>query len=304
MGSDGYVPLFETKKVKGRVIYRLFSVLIFVGICLILVYRFKCIPREGEDGRWVWIGLFAAELCFSLFWVCTQALRWNRVYRCTFKDRLSQRYEDDLPKVDIFVCTADPMIEPPMMVINTVLSVLAYDYPTQKLSVYLSDDAGSEITFYWILYCKKFRVEPRSSEAYFLSISDPNDVKETKEFVAIKKLYEDMENQIGRAAKLGRLSGEQQSKHKGFSQWDSYSSIRDHDTILQILVDGRDPNARDIEGCSLPTLVYLAREKRPQHPHNFKAGAMNALIRVYEKISNGQIIHNVDCDMYSNDYNL
>ncbi|KAH7544539.1 hypothetical protein JRO89_XS15G0182700 [Xanthoceras sorbifolium] len=302
MGSDGYVPLFETKKVKGRVIYRLFSVSIFVGIRLILVYRFKCIPREGEDGRWVWIGLFAAELWFSLFWVCTQALRWNRVYR----------YEDDLPKVDIFVCTADPMIEPPMMVINTVLSVLAYDYPTQKLSVYLSDDAGSEITFYalleashfakeWIPYCKKFRVEPRSPEAYFLSISDPNDVKETKEFVAIKKLYEDMENQIGRAAKLGRLSGEQQSKHKGFSQWDSYSSIRDHDTILQILVDGRDPNARDIEGRSLPTLVYLAQEKRPQHPHNFKAGAMNALIRVYEKISNGQIIHNVDCDMYSND---
>ncbi|KAL5735646.1 hypothetical protein ACOSQ2_030434 [Xanthoceras sorbifolium] len=312
MGSDGYVPLFETKKVKGRVIYRLFSVSIFVGICLILVYRFNCIPREGGDGRWAWIGLFAAELWFSLFWVCTQALRWNRVYRCTFKDRLSQRYEDDLPKVDIFVCTADPMIEPPMMVINTVLSVLAYDYPTQKLSIYLSDDAGSDITFYalleashfakeWIPYCKKFRVELRSPEAYFLSISDPNDVKETKEFVAIKKLYEDMENQIGRAAKLGGLSGEQRSKHKGFSQWDSYSSIRDHDTILQILVDGRDPNARDIEGCSLPTLVYLAREKRPQHPHNFKAGAMNALIRVSEKISSGQIIHNVDCDMYSND---
>ena len=84
-----------------------------------------------------------------------------------------------------------------MMVINTVLSVLAYDYPTEKLSVYLSDDAGSDITFYalleashfakeWIPYCKKFRVEPRSPEAYFLSISDPNDVNEAKEFEAIK----------------------------------------------------------------------------------------------------------------------
>jgi hypothetical protein len=28
----------------------------------------------------------------------------------------------------------------------------------------------------------------------------------------------------------------------------------------------------------LPTLVYMAREKRPQWPHNFKAGAMNALV--------------------------
>ncbi|TXG67985.1 hypothetical protein EZV62_009260 [Acer yangbiense] len=312
MGSDGYVPLFETKKVKGSVIYKLFAVSIFVGICLIFVYRFSHIPREGEDGRWAWIGLFAAELWFSLLWVCTQALRWNRVYRCTFKDRLSQRFEVELPRVDIFVCTADPKIEPPMMVINTVLSVLAYNYPTEKLSVYLSDDAGSDITFYalleashfakeWIPYCKKFKVEPRSPDAYFLSISDLNDVNEAKEFKAIKKLYEDMENRITRAAKIDQLTEEQRSKHKGFSQWDSYSSIRDHDTILQILIDGRDPNARDIEGYLLPTLVYLAREKRPQHPHNFKAGAMNTLIRVSGKIRNGQIIHNVDCDMYSND---
>ena len=44
-----------------------------------------------------------------------------------------------LPKVDIFVCTANPDIEPPIMVINTVLSVMAYDYPIEKLSVYLSD---------------------------------------------------------------------------------------------------------------------------------------------------------------------
>jgi hypothetical protein len=34
----------------------------------------------------------------------------------------------------------------------------------------------------------------------------------------------------------------------------------------------------DIEGQPLPTLVYLAREKRPQYHHNFKAGAMNALV--------------------------
>ncbi|KAK2640140.1 hypothetical protein Ddye_027935 [Dipteronia dyeriana] len=194
MVSDGYVPLFETNKFKGRVMYRLFSVSIFIGISFILAYRVGHIPGKGADGKWAWIGLFAAELWFSFYWLCTQALRWNCVYKRTFKDRLSQR----------------------------------------------------------------------------------------------------------RAAKLGRLSEEQRSKHKGFSQWETYSSKQDHDTILQILIDGRDGKARDIEGCSLPTLVYLAREKKPQHPHNFKAGAMNALIRVSGKISNGKIIHNVDCDMYSN----
>jgi cellulose synthase/poly-beta-1,6-N-acetylglucosamine synthase-like glycosyltransferase len=64
------------------------------------------------------------------------------------------------------------------MVINTVLSVMAYEYPTENLSVYLSDDGGSDITFYalleasqfakvWIPFCKKFKVEPRSPGAYF-----------------------------------------------------------------------------------------------------------------------------------------
>ncbi|KAA8537263.1 hypothetical protein F0562_027050 [Nyssa sinensis] len=42
----------------------------------------------------------------------------------------------------------------------------------------------------------------------------------------------------------------------------------------------------DTEGQPLPTLVYLAREKRPQYHHHFKAGAMNALIRVSSRISN------------------
>lgn len=99
-----------------------------------------------------------------------------------------------LPEVDIFVCTADPEIEPPMMVINTVLSVMAFDYPSEKLSVYLSDDGGSEITFYalleaatfakhWLPFCKRFKVEPRSPAAYFNGIKDTNIANE---LVAIK----------------------------------------------------------------------------------------------------------------------
>ena len=44
------------------------------------------------------------------------------------------------------------------------------------------------------------------------------------------------------------------------------------------MIDGRDKNAVDIYGGRLPTLVYMAREKRPQWSHNFKAGAMNALV--------------------------
>ena len=49
-------------------------------------------------------------------------------------------------------------------------------------------------------------------------------------------------------------------------------------TILQILIDQRDPEAVDTEGKTLPSLIYMAREKRPEWHHNFKAGAMNALV--------------------------
>lgn len=108
------------------------------------------------------------------------------------------RFENELPGVDIYVCTADPSIEPPLMVINTVLSVMAYDYPPEKLGVYLSDDGGSDLTFYalleasefakhWIPFCKKFNVEPRSPAAYFSSINTaPNDANQSIKVIFIQ----------------------------------------------------------------------------------------------------------------------
>ena len=92
MGSDEFLPLFETRRAKGRVLYKLLMVSVSVAICLIWIHRVSHIPRKGEDGRWGWIGLLGAELWFGLYWLLTQAHRWNPVYRCTFKDRLSQRF--------------------------------------------------------------------------------------------------------------------------------------------------------------------------------------------------------------------
>ncbi|KAE7995203.1 hypothetical protein FH972_000028 [Carpinus fangiana] len=189
---------------------------------------------------------------------------------------------------------------------------MAYDYPPEKLSVYLSDDGGSDLTFYamveasrfskiWLPFCNKFKVEPRSPEAYFSKATEPLvDPDMAKEWSSIKKSYEDMKKRIETTTKLGRVSEEIRKEHKGFSEWNSVASRQDHQAILQILIHRKDQKAVDIEGQPLPTLVYLAREKRPHIHHNFKAGAMNALIRVSSRISNGPIILNVDCDMYSN----
>ncbi|KAG6661812.1 hypothetical protein CIPAW_03G201000 [Carya illinoinensis] len=214
--------------------------------------------------------------------------------------RKRSRYEEALPNIDIFVCTADPMIEPPAMVINTVLSVMAYDYPPQKLNVYLSDDGGSDLTFYamveassfskiWLPFCKKFKVEPRSPEAYFrTAVLEPlEDPVKAKERSSIKKSYEGMKKRIETTTKLGRISEEIRKQHKGFREWNSVASRRYHQTILQILVHAKDPKAVDIEGQPLPTLVYLAREKRPQYHHNFKAGSVNALVEIHGFDGNG-----------------
>ncbi|CBI23493.3 unnamed protein product, partial [Vitis vinifera] len=191
--------------------------------------------------------------------------------------------------------------------------IRAYNYPSQKLCAYLSDDGGSDLTFYalleascfskhWLPFCRKFSIEPRSPAAYFSTNPKPHDSNPlmAQEWFSIKKSYEDMKNRIETTTRLGRVSEEIRKEHKGFQEWNHVSTQYNHQSIVQILIDGREDKAVDVEGQSLPTLVYLSREKRPQYHHNFKAGAMNSLIRVSSKISNGSIILNVDCDMYSN----
>nr|GMC76384.1 cellulose synthase-like protein E6 [Ipomoea batatas] len=302
------LPLFETKARKGNSAYKLFSLTVFLAICSIWFYRITNIPTTG---RWAWIGMFISEVLFGIYWIFTQSARWDVAYTFTFKERLSLRYEEELPGVDVFVCTADPILEPPTLVINTVLSVLSYNYPPRNLSVYLSDDGGSEFTFYalleastfskyWIPFCKKFKVEPRSPEVYFSKNIDGHDQMFAEEWSNTKKLYEEMRNRIEVAMESGRISDEIRNQHKGFSEWNSKTTKQDHQSIVKILIDGRNSKAVDAYGNQLPTLVYLSREKKPGKPHNFKAGSMNALIRVSAEVSNAPIILNLDCDMYSN----
>ncbi|KAK6929831.1 Cellulose synthase [Dillenia turbinata] len=56
-----------------------------------------------------------------------------------------------------------------------------------------------------------------------------------------------------------------------------------------------------VDQVKMPLLVYVAREKKPSHPHHFKAGALNVLLRVSAVKSNSPHILVLDCDMYCND---
>jgi len=48
------------------------------------------------------------------------------------------------------------------------------------------------------------------------------------------------------------------------------------------VIDGNSIEAKtstlNPEPVAMPLLVYVAREKRPSHPHHFKAGALNVLV--------------------------
>lgn len=46
--------------------------------------------------------------------------------------------------------------------------------------------------------------------------------------------------------------------------------------VEQVLLDSTED--LDVSGEYLPSLVYVSREKRKGSPHNFKAGALNALV--------------------------
>ncbi|OEL33359.1 Cellulose synthase-like protein E6 [Dichanthelium oligosanthes] len=327
--------LFATEKFGGRALYRLHAATVLAGICLVLYYRATDVPAAGS-GRAAWLGMLAAELWFGLYWVLTQSVRWCPIRRRTFKDRLAARYGEQLPSVDIFVCTADPHSEPPSLVMATVLSLMAYNYPPEKLNVYLSDDGGSILTFYalweasafaklWLPFCRTHNIEPRSPAAYFAQSDEPSDRHAFEEWLCVKvymrvsqtlsdetvvtittdllfgqDMYEAMTERIDSAVRSGKVPEEIKLNHKGFSEWNTGGTSRDHQPTVQILIDGKDSDAVDYDGNVLPTLVYMAREKRPQYHHNFKAGAMNALIRVSSVISDSPIIMNVDCDMYSN----
>nr|GME00518.1 cellulose synthase-like protein G3 [Ipomoea batatas] len=82
--------------------------------------------------------------------------------------------------MDVFICTADPTKEPPLDVVNTALSVMAYDYPPEKISVYVSDDGGSELTLFafmeaakfarhWLPFCRENKVVDRCPDVFFSS---------------------------------------------------------------------------------------------------------------------------------------
>ncbi|KAI9094174.1 hypothetical protein K1719_026756 [Acacia pycnantha] len=83
---------------------------------------------------------FLAFLCESWFtytWFVILSTKWTPARVITYLYAIPPRAAE-LPAVDLLVTTADPVLEPPIITVNTVLSLLALDYPSQKLACSLS----------------------------------------------------------------------------------------------------------------------------------------------------------------------
>jgi cellulose synthase A len=151
-----------------------------VVLAFFLRYR---ILHPVPDAIGLWLVSIICEIWFAVSWILDQFPKWFPIDRETYLDRLTLRYEREgepslLSSVDLFVSTVDPLKEPPLVTANTVLSILAVDYPVDKVSCYVSDDGASMLTFEalsetaefarkWVPFCKKFCIEPRAPEFYF-----------------------------------------------------------------------------------------------------------------------------------------
>ncbi|XP_042493386.1 cellulose synthase A catalytic subunit 2 [UDP-forming]-like [Macadamia integrifolia] len=314
--DEGRQPLSRKLPIPSSMIspYRLIVILRLVILGFFFHYR---LLHPVSDAYGLWLTSVICEIWFALSWILDQFPKWLPIERETYLDRLSLRYEkegkpSELAPVDIFVSTVDPMKEPPLITANTVLSILAVDYPVDKVACYVSDDGAAMLTFEalsetsefarkWVPFSKKFNIEPRAPEWYFSQKIDylkdkvhPSFVRERR---AMKREYEEFKVRIN-----GLVSMAQKVPEEGWTMQDGTpwpgNNVRDHPGMIQVFLGQN--GLRDVEGNELPRLVYVSREKRPGFDHHKKAGAMNALVRVSAIISNAPYLLNVDCDHYIN----
>ncbi|TYG55340.1 hypothetical protein ES288_D09G265000v1 [Gossypium darwinii] len=296
---ENYVHMHECHGHKiSIIINRTHAILHSIAILFLIHYRLSFFfqhPPNITIPTLPWLLIFVSELLLYLAWLLAQSHRWRPVYRTVFPERLPG--DDKLPAIDIFICTADPNKEPSVEVMNTVISAMALDYPPEKLHVYVSDDAGSDATLrcmkeawnfarYWVPFCRKYGLVTACPDVYFSSSEDG--FKGSSEFKAERKKmeekYEILKQRIRRIV---------QEYHRDVT----VNNKLDHSSIIEVINEYH----KEKDEVKIPILVYVSREKRPSRRHNFKAGALNVLLRVSAMISNSPYILVLDCDMHCND---
>ncbi|KAE8099499.1 hypothetical protein FH972_017479 [Carpinus fangiana] len=263
-----------------------YRMIIIIRLLVLRFFFHYQVMHPVHDAYALWLISVIYEIWFAISWILDQFPKWLPIDRETYLDRLSLRYEKEgqpsqLCPVDIFVSTVDPLKEPPLVTANTVLSILAVDYPVDKVSL----SETSEFAKKWVPFCKKFNIEPRAPEFYFAQKMD---------YLKYKVLPSFMKER--RAMKAQKVPEEGWTMQDG-TPWPG-NNVRDHPGMIQVFLG--QSGGHDTDGNELPRLVYVSREKRPGFNHHKKAGAMNALVRVSAMLTNAGYLLNLDCDHYIN----
>ncbi|VAH29135.1 unnamed protein product [Triticum turgidum subsp. durum] len=178
-GDGNRPPLFRTFKVKGSILHPCTRFMILVRLVAIVAFFAWRVKHKNHDGVWLWATSMVADVWFGFSWLLNQLPKLNPVKRVPDLAALADHSGDaNLPGIDIFVTTVDPVDEPLLYTVNTILSILATDYPVDKYACYLSDDGGTLVHYeamievanfavLWVPFCRKYCVEPRSPENYF-----------------------------------------------------------------------------------------------------------------------------------------
>ncbi|KAK3028984.1 LOW QUALITY PROTEIN: hypothetical protein RJ639_038187 [Escallonia herrerae] len=293
-------PLSRKKPIKSSQInpYRIIIIIRLIVLGFFFHYR---VMHPVHDAYALWLISVVCEIWFALSWILDQFPKWLPIERETYLDRLSLRFvisrlcmlkqlhftswinilaslftflvrktathPSQLCPVDIYVSTVDPLKEPPLVTVNTVLSILAADYPTDKVSCYVSDDGAAMLTFEalsetsdfakrWVPFCKKFNIEPRAPEWYFAQKIDylkdkvlPSFIKERRE---VKREYEEFKVRINAlVAKAQKVPEEGWTMQDG-TPWPG-NNVRDHPGMIQVFLD--QSGGLDTDGKKLPRLL-------------------------------------------------
>ncbi|KAL0302872.1 UNVERIFIED_CONTAM: Cellulose synthase-like protein D4 [Sesamum radiatum] len=219
-GDTPWRPITRVIDIPASIIspYRLLIVVRLVVLGFFLTWRVR---HPNTEAIWLWLMSIVCEIWFAFSWILDQLPKVHPINRMTYLDVLRDKFEmpspsnptgrSDLPGVDVFVSTADPEKEPPLVTANTILSILAVDYPVEKLACYISDDGGALLTFeamaeaasfadLWVPFCKKHDIEPRNPESYFALKGDPTKNKSRPDFVKdrrrLKREYDEFKVRI------------------------------------------------------------------------------------------------------------
>ncbi|KAK9167178.1 hypothetical protein Scep_002369 [Stephania cephalantha] len=218
--SKPWKPLSRKTKVVAAILspYRILVGKRFVVLVLFLSWRVK---NPNKDAMWLRGMFVVCEIWFAFSWILDQLPKLNPINRSTDLAALHEKFEQaspanplgksDLPGIDVFVSTTDPEKEPPLVTANTILSILAVNYPIEKLCCYISDDGGALLTFeamaesvnfaqFWVPFCRKHNIEPRNPDSYFSIKGDPTKNKKRPDFVKdrrwIKREYDEFKVKI------------------------------------------------------------------------------------------------------------